>query len=115
MLGGPQEKYYEGRKNQIIRYYYYLNTGLQLVNEWKYIGAFIFALYYTLKLTNPVFLAVMLIIIAPILAVMGWVKVNHIAKVTDWLTVELGTYWSRRGYELQEDIIKTLKEIRDKK
>jgi len=49
MINSDKETYIDGRKNFFIRLYYYLNQGLSLVNDFKYLVAFIFAVYYTLS------------------------------------------------------------------
>jgi hypothetical protein len=110
----PQIEYWHGNKNKFIRWYYYLNTGLGLVNDWKYIAAFILGLYYTLKLVQPMIMVVIFLVVVPILMFIGWLKVNHIAKPYDWYGTQFTSYWAKHGYELQEDTLKVLKEINEK-
>jgi len=74
----------------------------------------IFGVYYTLKLTNPLWLVGMFAISFPLLCAFGWMQVHHIAKVVDWLNIEFSTYWSRYQFELQERIVKALENIDDK-
>ena len=109
------EKYWVGKKNFVARQWYYILQGLDLVNQFKYLGAFIFGIYYTFKLPNPWFLIILFAISLPLLLIAGFIKAWHFNKVVDWLTTELGTHWTRYGYELQEKQIKLLEEILKKK
>lgn len=113
MLNG-EEKYWEGRTNRFVRWYFYVQKGLDLVNNFKYVGAAIFGLYFALKLTGWIILALMSIASILLLFVLGWLWVWKMAKIMDWLQVALGTHWSRYGYELQEKQIQLLEEIKKK-
>lgn len=106
-----EQKYWDGRKNFVARLWYYLLQGLDLVNSFKYLGAFILGVYAILKLTNPWIMVGIFLASLPILLLAGYVKAQHINKVVDWLTVELGTHWGRYTYELSEKNIKLLEEI----
>jgi len=111
MINSDKETYIDGRKNFFIRLYYYLNQGLSLVNDFKYLVAFIFAVYYTLKLANPMWLVIIFGVCMPLLIFIGWVRVWHVSKVMDWLNIELSTYWNRYTYTLNEKQIALLEEI----
>ena len=91
-----------GAKNRVVRQYFYLRQGLSILNEFKYVIAGLFALYYTFKLTNPLWLVIIACVSIPLLALVGYVYITHASKVLDWLSVEFSTYWSRYGFTLQE-------------
>ena len=91
-----------GTKNRVVRQYFYLRQGLSILNEFKYLIAGLFALYYTFKLTNPLWLVIIACVSIPLLALVGYVYITHASKVLDWLSVEFSTYWSRYGFTLQE-------------
>ena len=91
--------------------YFYIQRGLALVNEFKYLVAGIIAFYYMLKLDNVKWLVGIMIISFPVLFIIGWFYVHKIAKVFDWLTVEYGTHWSRYSFTLQEKIVEELEKL----
>ncbi len=109
-----EQRYWQGRKNFIARGWYYILQGLDLINSFKYLGAFILGIYAILKLTNPWVMVVIFLISLPLLLIAGYLKAWHVNKVVDWLTVELGTHWGRHGYNLQEKTLEQLIEINNK-
>jgi hypothetical protein len=108
------QKYYKGRKNTLIRYYFYVQRGLTLLNEFRYLLMGILAIYYMLKLDNPVVMVIMFLVSVPALCIIGWLSVHHIEKVVEYLRIRFATIWSKYGYELNEDRNKLLKEIKEK-
>lgn len=108
-------KYWEGTKNKCIRYYFYAQRGLTLVNEFRYVIMTIFAIYITCKLENILLIPLMFVVVIPVLCVLGYISVHHIAKVIEYLNIEYSTHWSRRNFELNEERNELLKEIRGKK
>lgn len=104
----PDEKnrslYWDGFKNKAIRFYFYVQRGLALLNEARYLIMGIFALYYTLRLDNPFILVGMFAIAIPVLIILGWLSVHHIGKVIDWLNIQYSTHFSRYQITLLEEI-----------
>ena len=96
------KKYWHGPANHAVRYYFYTQRGLALVNEFRYIFMVIFGVYITLKLNNPLWLLAMFLVSMPILILLGWLSVHRMAKVIDWLNVKFSTHWQMYSYELQE-------------
>lgn len=111
LLKEHRATYWDGWINKLIRYWFYCNRGLSLLNEFKYLIMGIFALYYTLKLTNPMWLVLMGLISVPSLIIIGFIQVHYIGKVVDFLNVQYSTHWGKYGFELQENILKELKEF----
>ena len=44
--------YWDGNQNIFVRLVTYAKVGVGLINDWKYVGAFILWLYYALKFTT---------------------------------------------------------------
>jgi hypothetical protein len=107
-------KYFAGLKNKSIRYYFYMQRGLGLLNEMRYLIMAIFGVYLTFKMSNPMIMVIMFIVSIPILCILGYISVIHMGKVMDYLQIKFSTVWGKYGYELQEEIIKQLKDIKDK-
>lgn len=99
-------KHWLGWKNKFIRYYFYINTGLNVFNNFKYLVAAILGLYWMLHLKNPIVLLIMFFVSVPFLGIIGYYSIHHINKVMDWLGVKFGSYYSIQQFEL-------FKEIRD--
>lgn len=106
-----KKKYWDGKHNELIRYYYYSQRGLALFNEFRYVFMVIFGIYLALKLSNPLWLVAMFAVSLPLLIGIGWLAVHKISKVVDWLNVEFATHWGRYTYTLQENQNKILQEI----
>ena len=108
-----EEAHWHGIKNKSIRYYFYAQRGLALINEMRYLAIGIGGLYFLLKLTNPWWMVLMFCVCVPVLILLGWAQTNHMAKVIDWLGVTYASYWSKRQMDWQERQVKAVEEIRD--
>ncbi len=107
-----EHEYWQGTKNKLIRYYFYMSRGLDLFNNFRYIFMAIFGLYLVLKLKNALWLLAMLGISVPMLMVIGYYSIHHIGKIVDWLNVRFSTHYSLLQITLLEEIrdeIKCLK------
>ena len=107
------KKLWEGKKNKAVRMYFYSQRGLALLNEFRYLVMIIFGVYLAAKMTNPVWLAVMFFACLPVLIIVGWMQVHHMAPVINWLDVTHGSYWSKKSMEWQERQVKATETIRD--
>lgn len=106
-------EYLAGRQNWLIRMYFYLTNGVGILNEFRNLFLGIFALYFTLKLENPLWLAGMLLVSTPVLIFAGYYNVHKISKVKEWLSMKFGTHYSIKQYELMEKQVELLEEIKD--
>lgn len=104
-------KYWKGRKNKAIRYYFYAQRGLELLNEFRYLLMAIFAIYYALRIENIFLIPVMFMISLPVLMFLGWMSTHHMKKVMEYLNIEFSTHWSRKNYEIQGEQLKMLRGI----
>src|SRR3990167_5273934 len=114
-------EYWQGQGNRIVRYYYYAQRGLGLLNEFKYLGAAIFGVYITMKFTNPIWLAVMVIVSLPPLIIIGYWQLKRIARVSEWVGTHFGSVLGYNTYNIQvrqtkllEEISRCLKNLEDK-
>lgn len=111
MKDSERERYWDGHGNRVIRYYFYVNRGLTLLNEARYLILAVFALYAILKLDNPLYMVVMFLISLPLLGVLGWLFTHRMAKVMDFLNVKFSTHYSKYSIELQEKQNDLIKEV----
>lgn len=109
-----REKYWNGAENKAIRYWFYIMRGLDIFNQFKYLVAAIFAIYWMLKLNNPIVLVLIFLGCLPVLFIIGWYSINRMGKVIDWLSVEFSSHWSRYSFELQERSVKAVESINNK-
>ncbi len=113
MQNDLREIYWDGKKNKFIRYYYYARKGLELLNEFRYLVMAVLGFYFALRMDSPILIPLMFLLSIPALIFFGWLSVHHISKVCEWLNIQFSTHWSRYTYDLQEEMIKHLKEIKD--
>lgn len=106
------DKYWNGWQNKIIRYWFYLNRGIDIFNQFKYLFALIFGVYFTLKLNNAWWILGMTGTSLPILMVFGYLQTHKIGKVNDWLTVKFSTHYANYNFDLLEGILEELKQIK---
>lgn len=97
-----REKYYNGFRNKAIRIYYYLDRGLDLMNQFKYLVAGILAFYYFLKVDSIKIMLFMFIGAIPILIGGGYLWTRHGLKVIEYLNLKLATHFGQYGIRLQE-------------
>lgn len=111
----PGQDYWSGKKNKAIRYYYYTQKGLELLNEFRYLVMIIFGVYLAMKVDNVLLLPLMFLVALPVLIFLGWLSVHHMKKVMEWISIKFSTHWGMYSYRLQEERNKILREIRDEK
>ncbi len=115
----PEEKmqeegrYMKGAENTGIRWYYYLNSGLNVVNQFRNLLLGIFGLYITLKLENPLWLGLMFIVSLPVLILSGWYSTHRIAKVNEWLGMRFSTFYAIKQFNYTQGSYELLKEIKE--
>lgn len=107
-------KYWEGLQNRLVRYYFYTQRGLALLNEFRYLLMGILAVYALLKMDSPIYMILMFIVSIPILIVLGWVYVYKMASCMDYLNTQFSTHFSKYSIKLQEDQLAEVKKIRKK-
>ena len=112
--------YDKGLLNHGVRAWFYLQRGLDLVNQFKYLAAGIFALYYTLKMDDYRVMVALFVIAVPILTFIGWFHTFKMAKALEWTNMIFSSYFGRYQIDLNEknteNTVKTvelLTEIRD--
>jgi len=106
-----QYNYLKGRENFFIRMFYYLHNGATLLNEFRNLGLAVFAIYFALKLSNPIWLLIMLIVAIPILVLVGRYNVHKMAKVNEYLNTKFSTHYALKTFELQQKTVKLLSSI----
>jgi hypothetical protein len=109
-----KSKYWDGNKNKAIRYYFYMQKGLALLNEFRYLLMAIFMFYHFLKIDNILIIPIMFVVCVPCLAFLGHMAVHQMDKVMEYLNIEYATHFSRHNIDLQEKQLKVLKGIEDK-
>ena len=106
-------EYFGGAKNRFIRWYFYVNKGLQAFNEFRYLIMTVFGAYYLFKMHSVVLLVAMFLGSFVVLGVVGWLFVIKVNKVIEYLNVHFSTVWSKHQISLAEDTVKYLKQINE--
>lgn len=109
-----QREHWKGAKNKIVRYYFYVQRGLALLNEFRYLIMAILAVYALLDMKNPLVMLMMFVVAVPVLIFLGWLYTFHMAKTMDFLNVKFSTHFSKYNIDLQERQTNALERI-DKK
>lgn len=109
-----KHNYLQGKENWVIRMYFYINSGLTIMNNFRNLGLGIFALYFALKLTNPLFLILMFVVALPILAFVGFYNVHVMAKVIEWLSIKFSTHYQKENFDNVGKQVKLLESINSK-
>lgn len=105
-------QYLQGRQNWWIRMFYYLKSGNNVLNEFRYLILGIMGMYAILDLVNPLWLVGMFVIAIPVLIVLGYYWVHRMAKVTEWLSIKFSTHFGIKQYRITEDTLKELRAIK---
>lgn len=111
----PQEldsQFMPGLENRAIRYYFYLQAGLNIVNNFRNLILAILGIYIALHLEAWWLLVVMFIPSAIILTVVGYFVVHRVNKIQEWLGIRFSTHFAKKQFDLQEGIYEELREIR---
>lgn len=108
-----KEKYWDGGKNKAIRYYFYIQMGLALLNEFRYLIMSVLAIYALLRLDNVWYMPVMFFSVIPVLWVLGWMSIHHMEKTMEYLKTHFATHFIRYNIELQEKQLELLEEIKE--
>jgi hypothetical protein len=103
--------YDKGVLNHTVRAWFYLKNGLNLINEFKYLFAGIFALYYTFKLDDYRLMVLLFAISVPILTYVGWFYTHKMAKALEWTGMVFSSYFGRYQVDLNEKQAELLGEI----
>lgn len=109
-----KKTYDDGIVNQGVRGWFYLQRGLNLVNEFKYLIAGILAVYYTLQLDSYKILIFMFVISVPILTFVGWFHTHKMAKALEWRNMVFSSYFARHNVDLAEQNVELLEKILNK-
>lgn len=115
-MNDPQEFdhiYFPGLENRLTRYYYYLNQGLTILNNFRNLFLGIIGVYIALKLDNWALLIAMFIPSAILLTVVGYFATHRVNKIMEWLSLRFGTHYGIQQFNYAQGTYETLQEIRD--
>ncbi len=107
------ERYLKGFENKGIRYFYYLNQGLNILNQFRNLFLGIIALYIALKLENVTWLIIMFLPALLILTVVGYYTVHKMNTVNEWIGIRFSTHFAKRQFDYTQKQMELLEEIRD--
>ena len=107
------KKYLKGAQNWLIRYYYYLSSGLNEFNSFRNIFIGILTVYITFKLESYWWAIGMFATAIVILIVVGYYIIHRVSKIRDWLGVRFSSYFGMKQINYTEESFKLLTEIRD--
>jgi hypothetical protein len=94
--------YDQGILNHGVRAWFYLQKGLNLINEFKYLVAGILALYYTLQFDSYWILIGIFVVSIPVLTFIGWFHTHKMSKAMEWTAMVFSSYFARYNVDLNE-------------
>lgn len=106
-----EQRYLAGFTNRCIRYWYYLENGLNVLNEFRNLFLGIIALYIALHLTNLLWLIGMFIPCTIALTVTGYYYVHKFAKVKEWVSIRFSSHFGIKNFDYQKENNRLLQEI----
>lgn len=106
-----EQKYLAGTTNRLIRYWYYLENGLSILNEFRNLFLAIIAIYLTLHVTDLTLIGLITIGSLVILTVLGYYYVHRFARVKEWVNIKFSTHYSIRSFDYQKENNELLKQI----
>lgn len=107
------DKYLKGRHNQFIRFYFYLESGMALLDQFRNMFLAVIALYFTLKLENPLWMVVMIIPGMIIMTLLGRYNIHKLSKMKEWLGLRFSSHFAIRSFNYNQKQYELLEEIRD--
>lgn len=110
-LEEKNSQYWDGAENKAIRFYFYAKSGLAFLNEARYLIMGTFALYYTLRLSNPIFLVLIFFAAVPVLIGLGWLAVHRMGRVIDYLNIRFSTHYAKKQFDIFEGMLEELKKM----
>lgn len=112
--------YDKGVLNHGVRFWFYLQRGLDLINQFKYLILGVVAVYYALKLEWIGWFVVLFVVSIPILIICGFFYTHKMAKALEWTNMVFSSYFARHNIDLAEKNVEylsknaeLLEEIRD--
>lgn len=115
-MSAEDRKYLQGHHNWFVRMYFYLENGLNILNEFRNLGFLMVALYVALHLDgiNGVLLTgAMGIVAGVVLIFIGRYNVHVLSRVKEWLSMRFSTHFGIKSFNYQEEQTVLLREIRD--
>ena len=107
--------YWEGRENYFIRYWTYLDRGLEVFNKFKYYIGFpiaVAAIFPFMK-DHMVWVIGLTIIGLPVLIIVGRYQLHKVAKTTEYVNAISGSIFQFKPMELTIEQVQILKDIRE--
>lgn len=121
-ISDNEKEMLSGGKNKAVRWYFYAQNGLNILNEFRYLVMCIMGAYYLLKIDNPMVMVIMFAISLPVLIIIGWFAVHYMSVVLEFLGIRYTTACGKYSFELQErkteaceKLVNLLKEKQKKK
>lgn len=113
------EKYWEGKENYFIRYWTYLQRGLEVFNQFKYYIALPYATYYTMEFMKNSSVGALYWILGmiigglPILVIVGRYQLHKINKTTAYVNTIMGDIFQYKPMQLSIEQVQLLREIKE--
>lgn len=105
-------RYFYGWKNALIRQYFYLNEGLNVLNQFKYLVGGILAFCFLIKLTSYIWIGGIFLGSLPLLILIGYVWSRRVMRTLEWFNIEFSTHFAKYNIQMQEKHVELLMDIK---
>lgn len=95
-------------QDKLIKFFFYTQSGNNLVNAFRTLVEAIAIIYFASHMTNWLVLPLLFIIAVPILAAIGWYFINFMNPVMDKISTVQGSYAIKEQLRLLQEISKKL-------
>lgn len=116
-MNKPEEyddQFFPGIENRAIRFYFYLNAGLNIINQFRNLFLGILGLYFVLKLDNWILLVAMFIPCVVVLTIAGYYSVHRMNRIQEWLGIRFASHYAMKQFNYMQGVYDQLKEINAK-
>lgn len=106
------EPYMNGAHNLFVRTYFYINSGLNILNSFRNLFLGIFAGYIALKLENPIWMVVVFLVALVVLTLVGWYQTHKMQKIFEWIGLRFSSYYGIKQFNYSEGTYNLLVDIK---
>lgn len=112
-LRPDDDKYLKGRQNWMIRMYFYLRQGMNMLNDFHNVFLGMITLALTFKVTSLLIITGITLPSLVLLIFVGYYNVHKFSKMSEWLSMRFGTHYSIKAFNFSQGTYEMLVEIRD--
>lgn len=104
--------YLRGTQNFLIRCYFYMQSGLGILNNFHNIFLGMIALTITFGIKGWI-VAACAVPLSAAFILLGRYNVHKLSKMQDWLNIRFSTHYGIKQFDMTREQVELLREVRD--